>query len=87
VIALDVPSGVELASGTLHTPHVVAEATLTLAAPKTALAAAAAAACVGRLFLADITVPALVYERLGIAYETPFTRAPVVEVRDARIRS
>jgi NAD(P)H-hydrate epimerase len=86
VVALDVPSGLELATGTLHTPHVVAEATMTLAVPKTALAEADAAAAIGRLFLGDISVPALVYERLGLAYETPFTRRPVVELRTARVR-
>jgi NAD(P)H-hydrate epimerase len=47
VLALDVPSGLELASGTLHAPHVTAEATMTLAAPKTALAVADASAAVG----------------------------------------
>ena len=85
VVALDVPSGLELGTGALHTPHVRAEATLTLAAPKTALAADNAAGAVGRLLLADISVPALVYERLGLAYETPFARGAIVEL-DARIR-
>jgi NAD(P)H-hydrate epimerase len=84
VLALDVPSGLELATGRLHTPHVSAAATLTLAAPKAALADASQA--VGRLFLADISVPPLVYERLGVAYETPFVRGPVVELRAERIR-
>jgi NAD(P)H-hydrate epimerase len=85
VLALDVPSGLELADGTLHAPHVVAEGTMTLAAPKTGLAGAGAAEAVGRLFLADISVPSLVYARLGLAYETPFTRRPVVELCTARI--
>ena len=53
--------------------------------PKTALADADAAEAVGRLFLADISVPALVYERLGLACKTPFTRRPVVELVE-RIR-
>jgi NAD(P)H-hydrate epimerase len=87
VLALDVPSGLELASGRLHTPHVSAEATMTLAAPKTALATAEAAAAVGRLFLADISVPATVFARLGFSYETPFTRRPVVELIGARVRA
>jgi NAD(P)H-hydrate epimerase len=86
LLALDVPSGLELASGRLHSPHVTAEATLTLAAPKRALAAPAAVEAVGRLFLADISVPALVYERLGLAYETPFADGPIVELRDRRIQ-
>jgi NAD(P)H-hydrate epimerase len=81
ILALDVPSGLELESGELHTPHVVAEATLTLAAPKAALANARAADAVGKLFLADISVPALVYERLGLVYDTPFNRRSVVELR------
>jgi NAD(P)H-hydrate epimerase len=86
VLALDVPSGLELTTGLLRTPHVTAEATMTLAAPKTGLAAANAAEAVGRLFLADISVPALVYERLGVSYETPFTRRPVVELCTADIQ-
>jgi NAD(P)H-hydrate epimerase len=86
VLALDVPSGLELATGRLHTPHVSAEATMTLAAPKTALATAEAAEAVGRLFLADISVPAIVFARLGLSYETPFTRRPVVELIGARLR-
>jgi len=84
VLSLDVPSGLELDSGELHTPHVTAEATMTLAAPKAALRGADAADAVGRLFLADISVPALVYERLGLAYETPFTQGPVVELSRLR---
>jgi NAD(P)H-hydrate epimerase len=80
VLALDVPSGLELSSGTLHTPYVTAEATMTLAAPKTALAVAAATGAVGSLLLADISVPALVFERLGLAHATPFARGSVVEL-------
>ena len=34
VLALDVPSGLELATGTLQTPHVAAEETMTLATPE-----------------------------------------------------
>jgi NAD(P)H-hydrate epimerase len=85
VLALDVPSGLELATGTLHEPHIRAAATLTLAAPKAAVAAADADRAVGRLLLADISVPSLVYERLGFAYETPFARGSIVEL-EARIR-
>jgi NAD(P)H-hydrate epimerase len=80
ILALDVPSGLELSSGTLHIPHVTAEATMTLAAPKKALAVADAAEAVGRLLLADISVPALVYERLGLVHATPFARGSVVEL-------
>ena len=75
----------ELATGALRTPHVVAEATMTLAAPKTGLAGTDSADAVGRLFLADISVPGLVYERLGLRWQTPFARGPIVEL-DVRIQ-
>lgn len=80
VLSLDVPSGLELATGSQGRPTVAAEATMTLALPKSALAAPEALATVGRLFLADISVPALVYERLGLRYRTPFGPASVVEL-------
>jgi hypothetical protein len=80
VLALDVPSGLEIASGRLRMPHVAAEATLTLALPKQGLAAPGAAGAVGRLFLADISVPARVYQRLGLEYDTPFGQGPLVEL-------
>jgi NAD(P)H-hydrate epimerase len=80
VLALDVPSGLELASEEVRAPHVAAEATMTLAAPKTALTAPGAAAATGQLFLADISVPGLVYERLGLRWQTPFARGPLVEL-------
>jgi NAD(P)H-hydrate epimerase len=78
VLALDVPSGLELSSGTLYEPHVRAEATLTLALPKEGLRAAAAATATGRLFIADLSVPPLVYDRLGLEYRSPFGRGTVV---------
>ncbi len=78
VLALDVPSGLELSSGVLRLPHVRAEATMTLAAPKTGLRGAA----VGDLYLADISVPAAAFERIGRTYATPFGRSPLVRVAD-----
>ncbi len=47
-------------------PAVRAEATLTIALPKSGLLRPAAGAHVGRLYLADIGVPAEAYSRLGI---------------------
>lgn len=79
-LSLDVPSGLELSTGTLHEPHVVAEETMTLALPKQRLREAGSAAAVGRLLLANISVPPVVYERIGISYDTPFRDGPVVEI-------
>jgi NAD(P)H-hydrate epimerase len=79
-VALDVPSGLELAAGTLHLPHVPADATLTLAAPREGSAFPTAAAAVGDLFLADISIPSAVYARVGVDYRTPFTTAQLLHV-------
>lgn len=75
-LSLDVPSGLELRTGTLHEPHVKATATLTLAAPKRGMDVAAA----GKLYLADISVPASVYDTLGLEYRSPFACGPLVEL-------
>jgi NAD(P)H-hydrate epimerase len=80
VLALDVPSGLELETGRLHDPHVRASATLTLALPKEGLRAPGAQDAVGDLYLADISVPAAVYEQLGLTYDSPFGRSPLVRV-------
>jgi NAD(P)H-hydrate epimerase len=57
VLALDVPSGLDATTGAALPPTVRAAATLTLALPKTGLAAESARPFVGDLYLADIGVP------------------------------
>jgi NAD(P)H-hydrate epimerase len=80
VLSLDVPTGLELERGIVGEPAVRAAATLTLALPKEALRAEAARPVVGELYLADISIPATVYDRLGIAYRSPFTGSPIVQL-------
>jgi NAD(P)H-hydrate epimerase len=80
VLSLDVPTGVELERGIVREPAVRAAATLTLALPKEALRAPAARPLVGELYLADISIPAVVYDRLGIAYRSPFSGSPIVQL-------
>lgn len=63
-LALDVPSGFDASSGTLSDDTIRAQATLTLALPKRGLAAKAVRHAVGDLYLADISVPPRLYERL-----------------------
>jgi NAD(P)H-hydrate epimerase len=63
VLALDTPSGLDVTTGIAGRPHLRATATLTLALPKVGLIDAPA---VGELYLADISVPAIVYQRLGL---------------------
>jgi len=77
VLSLDVPSGRDATTGEGPGAVVRPDATLTLALPKTGLAA-----CDSALTLADIGIPAAVYRDAGIevgspvvgSYRTPLTR-------------
>lgn len=84
VLALDVPTGLVLEDGTIAEPVVEAEATLTLALPKRALRARGAEKLTGDLFLADVSIPPAVYERLGIGYESPFGGGAIVRITQER---
>lgn len=77
VVALDAPSGLDVTTGRVGEPCVFATATLTLALPKAGLRTAPP---VGRLLIADITVPPSVYEALGVGPVPDFRAGPVLEV-------
>jgi len=77
VLALDTPSGLDLTTGTAGTPAVWATATLTLALPKVGLLDAPNA---GELYLADISVPSLVYQRMGIAVPPLFRESSLLQI-------
>ena len=78
ILSLEVPSGVEPATGRISATSVQAAATLSLALPKWGLRTAAAAAACGDLHVADIGVPAALYEQIGIAVPLLFARNSVV---------
>jgi NAD(P)H-hydrate epimerase len=80
VLALDVPSGIDAATGQAPGTCVQATATVTLALPKTGLLAAAAREHVGRLWLADIGVPIPLLQRLGVEVSGLFDAADMVEI-------
>jgi NAD(P)H-hydrate epimerase len=80
-LALDLPSGLDGDSGLPNTPTIRADATLTLAWPKTGLFSAAARPLEGYLYLADISVPAAVYQAVGVECGTLFAQGPIVRVR------
>ena len=69
ILALDVPTGVDSTNGEVAGDAVRADATLTLALPKTGLRTAAANEYVGELYLADISIPAELYARPGLGIE------------------
>ena len=67
-LSLDVPSGLDAASGTIRDPALRATATMTLALPKKGLRAPGAAAYVGELYLADIGVPPSLYTGASLGF-------------------
>jgi NAD(P)H-hydrate epimerase len=66
VLAIDVPSGIDAATGDAFDPCIVAEATVTLGLPKTGLMQAGAEDVTGSLVLVDIGVPAAAYLAVGV---------------------
>jgi NAD(P)H-hydrate epimerase len=67
VLSLDVPSGLDPTTGEPSDSYVRADATMTIALPKLGLRGSDA---VGDLYLADISVPAALYRRMG--FKVPF---------------
>lgn len=82
VVALDVPSGLDAATGKPGSPCLRAAATLTLALPKTGLLAPQAREYVGDLHLADIGVPPELYASptLDLVVEPIFTHDTIVHL-------
>lgn len=63
ILSLDAPSGVDVTTGQVGDPAIRADATMTLALPKTGLVGHPN---VGDHYLADISVPPSLYVRIGI---------------------
>jgi NAD(P)H-hydrate epimerase len=83
VLALDVPSGLDAGAGAVYEPVIRATATMTLALPKVGLLTEPAAALVGELYLADISVPPALYagSALGIAVGPLFATGDIIRIR------
>ena len=80
VLALDNPSGFDANTGRAAMPCVRATATLTLALPKIGLLDAEET---GTLFVADISVPPDVYDRLGVTVPALFGDDTTIELAPA----
>ncbi len=65
VVSIDVPSGIDAETGEVHEPTVRASLTVTMGLPKYGLVLFPAAACTGKLRVADIGIPAEVLARGG----------------------
>jgi NAD(P)H-hydrate epimerase len=80
IVALDLPSGLDGDTGLPSDPTIRAAETLTLALPKRGLLNPLARRWVGKLSLADISVPEAVYRRMGLAVGPIFARSDIVPV-------
>jgi len=84
LVALDVPSGLNVTDGSIPGVVVNADATMTVAAPKIGLRKADH---VGDLYVADISVPPAVFDAFDAVAPPDFTRSSVVRLlRPARDR-
>jgi NAD(P)H-hydrate epimerase len=77
-VSLDVPSGLDSTTGDIRDPCVRATATLTLALPKTGLGGAPSV--VGELYLADVSIPPVVYAKLGTELGPVFSPGPILRI-------
>ena len=80
ILSLDIPSGMDPDSGTAGALAIRGRATMTLALPKTGLLSEAGRARAGRLYLADIGLPAALYARLGLVVAAPFSTGRIVRL-------
>lgn len=80
VISLDLPSGTDPDTGAAPDVAVHAAATLALALPKTGLFSDEGRSFAGRVHLADIGLPAILYQRLGLAPGLPFAAGPLLRL-------
>jgi NAD(P)H-hydrate epimerase len=75
IISLDVPSGLNATTGERLGPAIEPDSIVTLALPKTGLRDQP-----GAIFLADISIPVVVYQRVGIEYQNPFADRYLLEI-------
>jgi hydroxyethylthiazole kinase-like uncharacterized protein yjeF len=79
VLAVDLPSGLDAGSGEPGDPCIVASSTVTFGFPKSGFLNPRAARFLGHLFLADISLPDLIYRRHGMDGR-PFYKESIIEV-------
>lgn len=82
IIALDTPSGLNTTTGVCSDPVINADVTMTLALPKIGFTSKEAKQIIGELYLADISVPRILYEEpsLNLKVENLFTRDIIIKI-------
>lgn len=84
VVSLDVPTGVDPDTGNAVGLAFSASATLTIALPKSGLMTVAGRERTGRLYRADIGLPAALYARLGIEVGPLFSCSRIIALDQPR---
>jgi NAD(P)H-hydrate epimerase len=79
-LSLDLPSGLDPTTGRFGDRCVRATATMTLGLPKIGLQKGAEV--VGDLYLADISVPLEVYERIGLTFPLIFEHSSIIHLNN-----
>jgi len=82
VLALDAPSGLDTTSGTVGKFTVRADATMTLALPKVGLMDESVRPYIGKLYLADISVPLELYRKMGLEIENIFEQDSIIKIKE-----
>jgi len=81
VLAVDIPSGVNGATGQAEAEAIHATHTVTLALPKVGLYTDSAKKYVGQLYVADLTIPKSVYKKAGMAENIPTLQRALVRAK------
>ncbi len=83
VLSLDLPSGLDADKGMVFPNCIRASATVTLALPKVGLLASNARPMAGEIFLADISVPRVLYNSPGLGLEVGhiFSEGDIIKIR------
>jgi len=81
ILSLDVPSGLDAGTGEVHKVAIEADATMTLALPKTGLKSPAGIN-IGELYLADIGVPPELYQQPSLELQVGpiFNKAQIIRL-------
>ena len=80
ILSLDIPSGLDVDTGSPPGDCICADATLTLALPKVGMREDGASKYLGELYVGDISVPAQLLREMGIEMVDLFAFSQVVKV-------
>jgi len=80
ILSLDTPSGLDVTSGMAYDPTIRATSTLTLALSKQGLLNPQVKPYIGELYLADISVPPVLYLKMGISVPPLFAEHDIIHI-------